>query len=338
LPAGRQGFFSPEMAYSRKVAELAVKLGYKWIIVDELAFPGGRKSSPETLYKIRGLDLYVFFRERNLSFTILSAQIGTVPTVLRYLGDRIGKNEYLVTAMDGETFGHHRPGLELLLFDLLAEEKINPVQISDLLNKFNKIEEIDPRESTWAATKNNMMEGEPYARWNNKNNSIQHKQWDLTYLAISIAHRSPDDQNIRALLDQSLHSDQYWWSSARPWWSLEMIERGAFELRSVVLGSAAATGAEKQKAEDLYREIIYTGFEWQRSGLVDQLSRQEDEETRERLEEKEKLFVTKAEYREMIRVLGEQVKLAAKAEEYHRAAMIKDRIRELKEEVEKAKE
>ncbi len=117
-----------------------------------------------------------------------------------------------------------------------------------------------------------------------------------------------------------------------------MIERGAFELRGVVLESASATKEEKQKAEELYKEIIYTGFEWQRSGLVDQLSRQEDEEIRERLEEKEKLFITKAEYQEMIRVLEEQIKLAAGAEEYHRAAMIKDRIRELREEMNKTKE
>lgn len=332
------GFFAPEMAYSRKVAESVAKLGYKWMVVDELAFPGGRKPSPETLYRIKGLDLYVFFRERNLSFSILSAQVGTVPTILRYLGDRVGKDEYVITAMDGETFGHHRPGLELLLFDLLAEEKIEPAQISDLIGKFKKIEEVEPRDSTWAATKKNMGEDEPYARWKNKDNSIQLKQWELTDLAIEVAHRSPDDQTTRSLLDQSLHSDQYWWSSAQPWWSLEMIERGAFELRGVILGSAAATEEEKQRAEKLYKEIIYTGFEWQRSGLVDQISRQEDEEIRERLEEKEKLFVTKAEYREMIRVLGEQIKLAAKAEEYHRAAMIKDRIRELKEEVEKAKD
>src|SRR3989338_1536817 len=52
---GLQGFFSPEMAYSFKVAKVAAKLGYKWIIIDELAFPAGKKLSPETTYKIEGL-------------------------------------------------------------------------------------------------------------------------------------------------------------------------------------------------------------------------------------------------------------------------------------------
>ena len=67
---------------------------------------------------------------------------------------------------------------------------------------------------------------------------------------------------------------------------------------------------------------------------MDEISRKENEEIRERLEEKEKLFITEKEYEDMIGVLGEQMKLSADSGEYHRAAMIKDRIRELKEEME----
>ena len=114
-----------------------------------------------------------------------------------------------------------------------------------------------------------------------------------------------------------------------------MIERGAHELKIVVNDSEKATNEEKKRAEELYRLIIYTAFDWQRSGLVDEISRSEDEEIRERLEEKEKLFVTKEEYENMISNLKEQMKTAADSEEFHRAAMIKDRIRELREEMEK---
>ncbi|OGY62440.1 MAG: hypothetical protein A2745_03130 [Candidatus Harrisonbacteria bacterium RIFCSPHIGHO2_01_FULL_44_13] len=330
------GFFSPEMAYSSKVVKVAAKLGYKWIIMDELGFPAGKKLSPNLIYKIKNIDDFsVFFRERNLSFTILSAQIGTVPTILRYLGPRLESNEYVITAMDGETFGHHRPGLEMLLFDLLNESKIEPAMVSDLLVKFGDIEKIEPRDSTWAVTKRDIKENTPFSRWKSEDNSIQQKQWQLTDLAIAVVNRSPADKEIRDLLDKALHSDQYWWASAKPWWSLEMMERGAYELKSVILKSSSAMPEEKSRAEELYKGIIYTGFEWQRSGLVDELSRKEDEEIRERLEEKEKLFITKEEYQQMIKTLEEQMHLAAKAEEYHRAAMIKDRIRELKEEMEK---
>lgn len=332
------GFFTPEMAYSKKVAQIAARLGYKWIIMDELGFPPDNKYSPDTIYKINGVeDFSVFFRERNLSFTILSAQVGTVPTILRYLGPRLEKNEYVVTAMDGETFGHHRPGLEALLFDLLNESKIEPLMISDLLAKFDKTEIIEPRDSTWAVTKTDIKNNTPFSRWNNAGNVIQQNQWELTNLAIKSANNKKASPEVRDLLDEALHSDQYWWASARPWWSLEMIERGAYELKTLILTSAASK-TEKNRAEELYRNIIYTALDWQRSGYVDELSRKEDEEILERLQEKEKLFITKEEYQQMIKTLDEQMHLAANAEEYHRAAMIKDRIRELKEEMDKGKE
>ena len=37
------GFFSPEMAYSKKVAGVAERLGYRWIIIDEMGFPEGKE-------------------------------------------------------------------------------------------------------------------------------------------------------------------------------------------------------------------------------------------------------------------------------------------------------
>lgn len=330
----KSGFFSPEMAYSEKVARIAAKLGYRWIIADELGFPEGRRPAADTAYRIKGIDdVAVFFRERNLSFTILSAQVGTAPAVLRYLGSHIAPDEYVLVAMDGETFGHHRPGLETLLFDLMREPGLEPATISALHDRIKKVEIIIPRDSTWAVTKKNMTEGKPFARWNDEENAIQRMQWELTALAIEVGNRAPLDPASRRLLDGALHSDQYWWASAKPWWSLEMIERGAYELRAVVQQSPHASEEERERAEELYRGIVVTGFDWQRSGLVDTLSRQEDEEIMERLEEKEKMFITAEEYRKLIGTLRDQMHLAANAEEYHRAAMIKDRVRELEEEM-----
>lgn len=336
--SGKKGFFSPEMAYNKKVARIAKKLGYQWIIIDELAFPAGKKQSPRTVYTIKELDDFaVFFRDRSLSFSILSSKgAGAAPTILRYLGDRLTSDEYAVTAMDGETFGHHRPGLEQLLFDLLNSEEITPAMVSDLTSAFPNREVIEPRDSTWATTKNDLKSNTPFSRWKSEDNTIQKWQWQFTDLAINVVQGESHNQESRKMLDEALHSDQYWWASARPWWSLEMIERGAFELKTIILKSSRATEKEKLEAEEFYKNIIYKGFEWQRSGLVDQISRQEDEEIKERLNEKEKFFITKAEYQQMIKVLEEQIQSAAKSEEYHRAAMIKDRIRELKEEMGKA--
>ncbi|OGY65496.1 MAG: hypothetical protein A3A04_01745 [Candidatus Harrisonbacteria bacterium RIFCSPLOWO2_01_FULL_40_28] len=334
------GFFSPEMAYSFNIAKVAKRMGYKWMIVDELAFPKGHAFSPNRIYQIEGLDDFgVFFRERGVSFKILSAQIGAVNTLVRFLGDRVHKNEYAVTAMDGETFGHHRPGLEMLLFELCKEPSITPATLGDLYQFFKDREKVAVRDSTWASTAKDLDKGLSYVRWDNKENKIQAWQWELTDLAVKIVEKSKKQEGeeyekARHLLDEALHSDQYWWASARPWWSLEMIERGAFELRRVIESAPSSTTKDKKHAFELYSNIMFEGFEWQRSGYVDQISRQEDEERIERLDEKEKMFVTREEYEEMIKTLKHQMKIAADAEEYHRASMIKDRIRELQEEME----
>jgi len=332
----RGGFFSPEMAYSKKVATVAKKLGYKYIVIDELAFPNGKQPNRDTLYEIAGLkDFHVFFRERNFSFKILSAsQLSTLPSILRFLEPRFDKDGCTITGMDGETFGHHRPGLEKLLFDLLNNEQIDPISLSQVLELGLKKEIIEPRPSTWASVPRDFTIDEPFLRWNNPTNQVQQYQWKLTNLAISVVQRD-EKQKARLVLDHALHSDQYWWSSARPWWSLEMIERGAFDLKKVVDESTTSTLEEKERAAELYKLILFTGFEWQRTGAVDEMSRDENEEVRERLEEKEKLFVTREEFEEMIKTLQEQMELAAESQEYHRAAMIKDRIRELGEEMAK---
>lgn len=335
----RKGFFSPEMAYSDKVAKVAKKVGYEWIIIDEMGFPEGHKYRSDKVYQIKNADnMNVFFRERALSFIVLSAQIGTMPAIIKYLNGRLDKNEYAVTAMDGETFGHHRPGMENFLFELLSNEKINTVCVSDILELFPEREIIEPRPSTWAVTEDDMKRKEPYARWNRRDNEIQGYQWELTNLAIDVSGRTRDDEVIRSALDRAVHSDQYWWASARPWWSLEMIERGAYELRQIVLSSPKSTDKERENAEELYKNIMYTGFDWQRKGKVDEIARQEDEDVLGRLHQKGKLFITKNEYGQMIKTLKEQVESSAKDEDYHRAAMLKDRIQELNEEMAKAKD
>lgn len=339
----KKGFFPPEMAYSKKVAEIVKKMGYRYILVDELAFPNvqvkkvyqGNQIKTDRIYEIEGLkDFFVFFRERNFSFRILSAQIGTVSILLRELGERLSREEYVFTALDGETFGHHRPGLEKLLFEISTDPQLKTVGISELISIFAKRESVEPRDSTWALVPRDLTRNLPYARWADPKNKIQVWQWQLTNLALKVVERKKD-RKARNLLDAALHSDQYWWASARPWWSLEMIERGAKELKDTVLAADGSSVKDKKIAQDLYAKIIFMGFEWQRSGLVDEISRKEDEEVRERLEEKEKLFITKEEYEKMIETLREQMYAAAKNEEYYRAGMIQERIKELTEEMKK---
>jgi len=328
------GFFPPEMAYSKKVGDVAAEMGYKWIILDEVAFPDG--SSPDYRFAYRmqnNNDFFVHFRERHFSFRILSAQIGTGEALLREMRSHTQPRSYILTAMDGETFGHHRPGLEHLLFDMFKSTEIKTITVSEITKYADDIKPVTPRDSTWATMQKDFERGNPFSRWHDPKNKIQLMQWQLTDLAIRAAGGKRG--NARKMLDRALHSDQYWWASARPWWSLEMIERGAKELLDTIYAATSDTQI-KDRAKRLYFGIISTGFEWQRNGTVEAISRQEDEEIKQLQEEKEGLYLTQKDYRKMIAVLKKEMRSLAKNEEYDRAALIKKRIAELEAERKKA--
>src|SRR6185295_9994682 len=162
--------------------------------------------------------------------------------------------------------------LDLLLFELYNVPEIEPVTLSDLRRRITKTEEVEPLASTWALMRKDLEQNTPFARWYDETNEIHQMQWELTRLAIasikSLPPTDPDFKVVRALLDRALHSDQYWWASASPWWSIEMIEAGAKDLKDVVVTDPAATAAEKQRAQELYRGVVFTAFEWQRTEKI----------------------------------------------------------------------
>ncbi len=216
-----EGFFPPEMAYSPKIGKIVKKMGFKWIILDETALP-----SPllhDAIYENTD-GLGFFFRERNISFKILSAQLGTGAILAKELGQEINNNEYLLTAMDGETFGHHRPGLEQLLWSFGNNQAIIPATVSELPHLFKKKIIVEPQATSWAFTDPKHSITTPFLRWDDPDNEIQQKQWELVNLAIEAVGKDNRLQT-RNLLDRMLYSDQFWWASARPWWSLENIEK-----------------------------------------------------------------------------------------------------------------
>lgn len=326
-----KGFFPPEMAFNSHVAEVILRLGYKWIILDEMAC--SVPYDPTKTYKDQQ-GLYYFFRERGASFKILSAQLGTAKSVIREFGDRIPRNEYLLTAMDGETFGHHRLGLEQLLLEIYQSKELPTVTISAVLDLFPESIEVKPRPSTWALMPRDVQKNTPFSRWDDPENPIHQKQWELTDLAIALSEKETEEG--KHLLDQGLHSDQYWWASAKPWWSLEMIERGAFDLLTAIRHFKKSTAEDRQKAWDLYIEIITLGFDWQRTGRVADLSRKEDEEIKEMMGT-DQPWLSKKDYEQMIVTLNNQMLAAAKDQEYARAEQFKKRITELTVEMKNVK-
>ncbi|PKL72427.1 hypothetical protein CVV26_01510 [Candidatus Kuenenbacteria bacterium HGW-Kuenenbacteria-1] len=277
-----KGFFIPELAYSLKVAQVAKKLNFEWVIAEQLACPI-EKSEIEfnKIYQIKELNNFkILFRDKRISILILSAIVRSAQSLLEELGDEIKKERYLLTVMDAETFGHHRPGLEKFLFEIYQNKTFEKVFVSDLIKKFGVKEELEPRESTWSSEEQDfwldrekgIIQSNPFILWSHPENPIHQLQWEFTYWVINFVNTLNIKESwyseIRNKLDMAIASDQYWWASAQPWWSLEMIEQGVFALRDVIYSIPEISQADKNKANEFYQKILAIAFEWQRSGKI----------------------------------------------------------------------
>lgn len=251
-----KGFFPPEMAYSPQVGKVLEETGFKWVILDESALPYNQLISPQkTIYrKQNNGNLSFLFRNRKLSLAMAFAEITNLNELFRFFeiqGYDLDDDSYLVLAMDGETFGHHQPQqlsfLEELLGSSRREPRLKLVTISELFNLFPVASEIEARLSTW---------GESFDRWDNPQNPIHKLQWQLFNLAMKEVNQTTDE--VHALLNRAIHSDQFWWASHNPCWHPKMVERGAKMLQDVILQSPTSE-LEKNQAIKLYNEIILTG-------------------------------------------------------------------------------
>ena len=272
------GFFPPEMCYSKDVAQIVADLGYRWIIVDEISINGNLGNAPsDRIYNINGLkDFYVFFKERAFSNSITYGLYQDVNSFFDALGERTKRHEYLLTGTDGEVYGRHLPEQDNILNDIYKSRAIGTCTISDLIIAFRHMESIDPLPSSWSTCKDEMARGTPYQSWLDPSNELHKLQWQLTNLAIdaisSIQSESAQFRHARNLLDQGLHSCQYFGASCRPGWDTDMIERGARMLVECIKTVKEKLPSDVlDQAQELYSTIKNKTLQWQYSGEVDKL-------------------------------------------------------------------
>lgn len=325
------GFFPPEMAYSHRVAEAAAQMGFEWIIIDEIAFSGKTEQVPyDKIFTIhRHPNLKVLFRERRLSNLIMSAIVRNEKTLTEVMGDELKKNRYLITAMDGETFGHHRPGLEKLLFQIFQSKKFRFATISELIKQFPSTEAIEPVASNWASAEIDIEEKKQFLSWDDPENPIHKWQWELTSFALKLMERADPKakgfKEARAKMDRALHSCQYWWACAKPWWSLEMIEAGAFRLLDTIRSIPGAKNGDIEKAFDLYQKIVLKAFEWQRTGYIRKLAAQQRQWARIPFGDRAKA----GEYPAFMEMMKREMNRAAKRQEFEKAILWRDAMTKL---------
>jgi len=275
------GFFPPEMCYSYEVAQTVAELGFRWIIVDEISFNGKIRSVKyDRLYEVEGLgDFLVFFKERPFSAGITYGTYPSADPFLAALSGSLEGHSYLLTGTDGEVYGHHRPGQEKLLSEVFARGVPKTCTISELIGHFVELNTVSPLPSSWSTWEDEMAQGIPYPQWQYPGHELHRLQWQLTNFVLHTVKESPPAaprfSEARSLLDQGLHSCQYWWASCRPWWSVEMIEWGARKLYQAVevLGDAIDR-QQIAEAGRLFQAVVGQARKWHESGEAQRLKQQ----------------------------------------------------------------
>lgn len=277
-----KGFFSPEMSYSKKVVRVVKEMGFEWMIIDEIGYNGTLGLyKKDRLYYINELEPFqVVFKERKVSAAISYGRCKNVKEFRRLNKAMANKNAYLLTGTDGEIYGHHLPGQERLLTEVFNDKSIKCCTISDLNRIFPKKEEVEPLSSSWSAWEDEMHQDIPYPQWCYPKNPIHKLLWALTMLTIrsveKVGEQYHDDNNwhkARCILDEGLHSCQWWWASCRPWWGPRMIEKGV-DILMRSLSTLEKCGLPKSvisHAFKLRKQITDRVTKWESSGKANYL-------------------------------------------------------------------
>ena len=281
----RNGFFPPELAISQKIIQIIRELGYKWVVMSGIACP---EDWPYDKIYCSPNGLQLFFRDDILSNKISFKKI-KVKEFLKsikeiFLPEKDSKMEkteeidrYLITAMDGETFGWHIKQYEKTFLgkalDLIEkDESIKIVFISELENYFpinNK--RINPRDSSWSTSPKDLEDKVPYPLWNHPENNVHKFYWkilkslnNLMELADKLDltknwEVSNYYQTARYLYDRGLYSCPLWWSnSIHGMWSPNLIYNGLeLLMRSALNAQLALVQAGIEEGEGYFDSISY---------------------------------------------------------------------------------
>ena len=278
------GFFPPEMAYGPGTALQVAATGHRWLLLSGIACTAAWPL--ERVHRVENAPgLAVLFRDDILS-NIISFRNTDVPDFITKLRALLHARtpRYLVLAMDAETFGHHIRGWEEeflgRLYDTIATAStaglpraravrqvdasfIQPSTLSEIVARFPAAPPLLPRPSSWSTTQWDLDNLDPYPLWKHPGNPFHELMWrHLDHVlgmfneARRLAPEAEETRTARWALDRALHSDQFWWASRHPHWSVTLVARGLDMQREALLMAAravlrsAAPDADKRSAED----------------------------------------------------------------------------------------
>lgn len=132
---------------------------------------------------------------------------------------------------------------------------------------------------------------------------------------------------MRKKIDKALASDQFFWASGEPWWSVEMIEKGAWALFELVK-SLSKNKEELERGRNYYLRILARAFQWQRKGKIEEKTKKYQEAIK--IPFKERTFGISKEgkkvFEEVVRLFKKKMSEAAKKKNYEKAILWRDAV------------
>ncbi|MFX1327933.1 MAG: hypothetical protein ACFE91_07290 [Promethearchaeota archaeon] len=273
----RKGFFPPELAISGGVAKYIRQLGYKWVIMSGIACP---IEWPYDKIYMSPNGLQLFFRDDILSNKIAFKSIKAkdfVKDIITLHKDKDKSNPtYVITALDGETFGYHIKNYEKTFLgktlELINEtDKINITFITDLDLHFPFAKKkIVPRESSWSTTYEDLKANIPYPLWDHPDNNVHKYYWKIMKslnnlmflidtLDLTIDWEIENYYNTaRYFYDRGIYSCPVWWSNPQNGtWSPNLIYKGIeLLMRASLNAQMALVHASKSDLGEAYFDSI----------------------------------------------------------------------------------
>ncbi|MBU2635160.1 hypothetical protein KJ841_01635 [Patescibacteria group bacterium] len=261
-----KGFFPPEMGYNEKMAKVVKRMGYQWLVLDEIALNKKLgKISFRHKYFNKKLGINFIFRNRALSDIFSYTEINTLEDFIQTVNQQLKNNQPMITAFNG---------INKLFTEIVNSNEFKTVTYSELLNSYKKSKEVTPRACSWASTKKELRNYNPYSLWYNPKNEIHQLQWQLFKLVVNTVRRnlsSPDYLKARGLLDRSLNSDIFWWASANPWWDVKFVEDATNKMLNIIKIIRSPKDKSFKQVLKYNKKIIALLKEWQKTGKVQRI-------------------------------------------------------------------
>ncbi|OGO30768.1 MAG: hypothetical protein A2Z29_03695 [Chloroflexi bacterium RBG_16_56_11] len=151
----------------------------------------------------------------------------------------------------------------------LSRQEMEMVTISELTRLFPLGGVVIPKASSWSTTADDILAGNPYPLWRDKDNETHRLQWEHLYLCIEIVNKAQEcadnDESkslssiARTLLDMAEYSCHFWWASRRPMWDMNLIQLGLIDQWRAIVNAYRAinkSGVDDKTKSNYYHKIV----------------------------------------------------------------------------------